>query len=108
MGLNRVDFIVDHEDRDKLNNQRYNLREATYSQNNANSLPKSKRFRFKGIYEHTQQRIRPYYAEIRVNGEVKRLGNFATEEEAAKAYDKAALKYHGVFALTNYPKETYQ
>ena len=42
-----------------------------------------------------------FTATIQVNGKSINLGRFASEEEAALVYNKAALKYHGEFARLN-------
>ncbi len=89
---------VDHRDRNGLNNQRYNLRPATRSQNVANQPPhKDNKSGFKGV---TQERNR-WKARIMVDGCQIHLGCYDTAIEAAKAYNGAALKYFGEFAYRN-------
>lgn len=40
-------------------------------------------------------------AQIKVRGHTTTIGTFSTEEEAARAYDREAVRYFGVGALTN-------
>lgn len=44
-------------------------------------------------------------ARIKVNGREIFIGSFDDEKEAAKARDKAAKKYHGEFAVLNFPSQ---
>jgi len=101
-------LLVDHRNCDTLDNRRENLRLATHSQNTHNrQKTKSKTSsRFIGVY--FDKRTGLWAAKIRYEGKYKWLGRFKTEIEAAKAYDRAAIKYHGEFARLNFIREDYK
>jgi hypothetical protein len=80
--------IVDHADRNKLNNRWTNLREATPSQSIHNRL-----IRNNGV----RKRYNKWDARIYYDGVSRYLGTYTTAEEAAAAYENAARKLHGEF-----------
>lgn len=88
--------LVDHADTDGLNNQEYNLRKCSRSQNGANGRRRGNN-KYKGVSQ-TNSRFR---AHIRVNYKLINLGSFNTDIEAATAYNEAASKYFGEFAQLN-------
>ena len=89
---------VDHVDGNGLNNTRINLRVCTKTQNNQNRRKrKDATSRFKGVFLAYGR----WRAEMQANGLRLHLGTFSTEEDAALAYDRAALIHFGEFALTN-------
>jgi len=101
-GLLKEGLFVDHIDGDGLNNQKCNLRPCTRTENARN-----KQGPFKNGYRGTHRsgyKKNPWKAGIGVNGKRIHLGVFSTKEEAAKAYDKAALELHREFATLNFPQ----
>ena len=93
---------VDHINRDKLDNQRGNLRLATPSQNQANRKVRSSvTSGFKGV--HKFKNGRGFMAQITIARAHKCLGYFSHPEDAARAYDRAATTAHGAFAFLNFP-----
>lgn len=88
--------FLDHINRNPSDNRIENLRPATLSQNAFNSCRKNKTG-FKGVRFHKHSGL--YIARAqRID-----LGYFKTPEEAAKAYDTAAQKIAGSYALLNFP-----
>lgn len=92
---------TDHIDGNGLNNQRSNLREATYLQNARNRRPRlGCRSAYKGVTWNSGK----WTASIYLDGHcLKPLGRFSCEEDAARAYDAAALEHFGEFAWLNFP-----
>lgn len=95
------DVQIDHRDHDTLNNRRSNLRLATVSQNGGNQLKTSKTTysKWKGVSKSCGDGT--WRAYIQCDGKPIRLGVYATEIEAARAYNDAATRLFGQFALLN-------
>lgn len=94
--------LVDHKNRDTLDNRRENLRVATTSQNGANQ---SKRpggsSRFKGVcWDKSRGK---WKARIMLNYKNVHIGRFLVEEDAARAHDVRAREVWGEFAVLNFP-----
>jgi len=90
----------DHCNHNGLDNRLGNLRICTPSQNQHNRRPNKNCFSaFKGVGWHKGGSY--WQARIRFNGNLKHLGCFASEIEAAKAYNQKAIELFGKYAYLN-------
>lgn len=91
-------ILVDHKDRDSLNNQKSNLRKSTISQNSANRTKvRNSTSKYLGVYlDKTKWR-----SSLKKNQKTIHLGTYFSETDAAKAYNEAAIIHHGEFANLN-------
>ncbi|MEN6424184.1 MAG: AP2 domain-containing protein [Phycisphaerales bacterium] len=97
-------MIVDHVNRNKLDNSRINLRICTRGENTRNrAKPIGCSSRFKGV--SYDRKTGKWKAGIRSSRKQIYLGIFDTEEEAARAYDAKAVELFGEFARLNFPEE---
>jgi hypothetical protein len=99
---------VDHINGNKLDNRKDNLRIANASTNKANCGVRSTNTSgYKGVvFVKARKHLdKVWAAQIKVDYKTIGLGYFETKEEAAEAYNKAAVKYFGEFALLNIIEE---
>jgi hypothetical protein len=97
--------FVDHIDGDKLNNRRENLRLVTSKQNSRNRRSsKNNTSGYKGVTFLAKRET--WLAQIWHQGKNMNLGLYDSPELAARAYNEAALKYHGEHAQLNIIKES--
>lgn len=103
MGLTHGDGLwVDHINGNGLDNRRCNLRLVTPAQNMYNIRGFGKTSRYKGVsYVPKSNR---WVAQIGHNNTHKYLGLYVNEVDAAKSYDKAAMKLFGEYARPNFPE----
>lgn len=91
------DYIVDHIDRNRVNNVKNNLRLTNSSGNAKNaSIAKNNTSGFTGVtYD---RRRNQWIAQITVNYQNKSIGEYVAKEDAIKARLEAEKKYFGEFA----------
>jgi hypothetical protein len=96
--------LIDHINGNGLDNRRSNLRLCCKAQNQQNQRArKNCSSRYKGVsFDAYTGRWR---AKVKAYGRITDCGRFANEEDAARAYDAAAIKVHGRFARLNFPQE---
>lgn len=94
-------FHTDHISGDGLDNRKLNLRIATVQQNGQNRKScTGTSSEYKGISWQVSRN--KWFAQIRKpDGKDEYLGRFTNENEAALAYNAAALRHYGEFARLN-------
>jgi len=99
------ELFVDHENRNSLDNRKINLRIATAAENRANSSRniEGKSSRYRGVC--LKKDLNKWQASIGYRGKRIHLGYFENEIDAAKAYDEAARKYYGEYAVVNFGEQ---
>ncbi len=107
---------IDHKDHNGLNNQKHNLRICTHAENSKNrrSYGSSKylgvhKFEYSRTFKRKGNTVTYSYWRARIKSGEKyiSLGTHKNEEDAARAYDKAATELHGEFANLNFKDEAF-
>lgn len=95
-------MVVDHINHNTLDNRRANLRLCTVAENSCNRLnTKNSTSRFLGVSWNT--RAKKWVAQLQTFRNNQYLGAFGNEEDAARAYDTAAVRVFGEYAKPNFP-----
>jgi len=96
-------LVADHINNNTVENRKANLRPATQAQNirNRRKFAGFSKSKYKGVY--WKPHMNKWVAQIGIDKKVIYLGSFKKQKDAAKAYEKAAKKYHGEFASLNFP-----
>lgn len=90
---------IDHINGDRFDNRITNLRVANVAENSRNQMAsKRNKLGLKGVSKKQSGR---YCATIHIRGKNHHLGTFPTAEDAAMAYNEAAIEHYGEFAYVN-------
>ena len=101
LGITDPRIFVDHVNHDGLDNRRENLRLATNVQNQANQRKRlaASTSKYKGVYWRSDSR--KWRVQISAGEGRKYLGCFVSEDDAARAYNRAAIELSGEHAELN-------
>lgn len=101
-----IGLVVDHIDLDTLNNKKSNLRLVSIGENTRNCRKINERdgrktsSRYRGVNRASYCK-NPWRAQINVEGKRTSLGYFISEDDAARAYNNAAILVYGTCARLN-------
>lgn len=99
-----ADRLVDHANRTPLDNRRRNLRLATVGQNNINRASVPGKSGYRGVRRVTKRGRVGFVTRLWFERKLYCKGPYKTAEQAARAYDDLAIKFHGQFAVLNFPE----
>lgn len=93
--------VVDHINHDGLDNRKSNLRICDQRDNVKNCRKRQYKStsKYKGV--HFFKNYKKFVAVIQSHQKRRCIGYYHKEEDAARAYNVAAIKYHGEFANLN-------
>jgi outer membrane protein assembly factor BamB len=92
---------IDHRNTNQLDNSWSNLRlgnDQLNAENKRRALSTNRSSGVLGVSRQLRSAIKPWKAQIRINGQIVYLGSFATIEEASDAYQAAKRKHHEGYA----------
>lgn len=92
--------IVDHINRNRLDNRKTNLRICTPQENALNRTPILATSKYNGV--SWDKVAKKWRAQITIERKTQNLGRFKQEELAALAYDMVAIRQFGNFAQLNF------
>lgn len=104
------DMQIDHRNGVRDFNAWHNLRLGTRSNNQWNRRSDGGASKYKGVSRFAPKSkpatSHSWVARITYGGQRFNLGSFNSEIAAAKAYDEAAMRFHGEHAVLNFPDGT--
>jgi len=93
---------LDHVNNNPSDNRIENLRECSHSDNMKNQkVRRDSSTGYKGVCYRPSKSGGFYTAQIYYNNKLRYIGSYKTAEQAASAYDEAAILLHKEFAKTN-------
>lgn len=107
MGCTHGDkIVIDHINRNALDNRKCNLRKCTQRDNLCNSgIRIDNSSGYKGVSFNKKENN--WNATIQYNGEIYSIGTAATAQEAAVLYDMVAIRMFGEYANPNFKDASY-
>lgn len=99
MNVTDVHVLVDHINRETLNNRKSNLRTCTNQENSWNRS-KSNRTNSGTLGVCWNKYHKKWVSQIKINKKAVHLGYFTDKEDAIRARQEAEIKYFGEFAPT--------
>ena len=95
--------VVDHINGDQLDNRKINLRICSIKENSRNKKDIYRKSSTSSYYRGVvyMPKLKNYQAGIKVDNKKIHLGYFKNQDQAAIAYNIAAVKYFGEFAKPN-------